>query len=60
VIDQRSLKDLERMGLVRLVPSANPRLTGDPSKGVTALEAGAADIAAMNRSCGGAPAKTWQ
>jgi homoprotocatechuate degradation regulator HpaR len=48
----RIVKDLEHMGLVRLVPSANnPRLSRVvlAPKGVTAVKRAAADIAAMNR-----------
>lgn len=48
----RIVKDLEHMGLVRLVPSVNnPRLARVvlAPKGVTTVKRGAADIAAMNR-----------
>jgi homoprotocatechuate degradation regulator HpaR len=48
----RIVKDLEHLGLVRLVPSANnPRLTRVilSPKGVTVVAKGAADLAAMNR-----------
>jgi DNA-binding MarR family transcriptional regulator len=48
----RIVRDLEHMGLVRLVPAANnPRLARVvlAPKGVTTVKRGAADIAAMNR-----------